>query len=57
VELQVFINFNTNSYANQSKNGSGAPRPFLYQFQYKFICKSMKNIEKHYKTNGKTGFL
>jgi predicted choloylglycine hydrolase len=44
LELQFHFctNFNTNSYVNLSKNGSGAPGPFLYQFQYKFICKSIQ---------------
>ena len=44
LELQVHFctNFNTNSYANLYNKGSGAPGPFLYQFRYKFICKSIQ---------------
>jgi hypothetical protein len=44
VELQDHLctNFNSNSYAKLYKKGSGAPGPFLYEFQYKFICKSIQ---------------
>ena len=44
LELQVnfYINFHTKSYVNLYKKRSGAPGPFLNQFQYKFICKSIQ---------------
>ena len=42
LQVHVCINFNTNSYTNLYKTGSGAPGPFLYQFQYKVICKSIQ---------------
>jgi hypothetical protein len=40
LELQVHFcsNFNTNSYVNLYKNGSGAPIVFLHQLHYKFMC-------------------
>ena len=43
LELQVHfcMKINPNSYTNLSQTGYGAPGPDLYQFQYKFISKSV----------------